>query len=127
MDELVNELGFLGANLTALSANRLKGLLVSDDFDTEKIAAAMDEIVTRLTDELSSIMLLVATSEERKLLTPDEAHFGKKVETAFPLAAEDISEAAHCLAFSRYTATMFHLMRTMELEQNDFRLTRILH
>ena len=58
MDELVNELGFLGANLTALSANRLKGLLVSDDFDTEKIAAAMDEIVTRLTDELSSIMLL---------------------------------------------------------------------
>ena len=41
--------------------------------------------------------------------------FGETVSKRFPKAAEDIAEAAKCLALQRPTASVFHLMRVMEL------------
>lgn len=41
--------------------------------------------------------------------------FGRKVASKFPKAAEDIEEAAKCLALQRPTASVFHLMRAMEV------------
>jgi hypothetical protein len=41
--------------------------------------------------------------------------FGASVSKKFPKAIEDISEAAKCLAFQRCTASVFHLMRVMEI------------
>jgi hypothetical protein len=41
--------------------------------------------------------------------------FGEAVGKKFPNATEDIAEAARCLALQRPTATVFHLMRVMEL------------
>lgn len=40
--------------------------------------------------------------------------FGEAVGKRFPKAAEDIAEAAKCLALQRPTAAVFHLMRVME-------------
>ena len=41
--------------------------------------------------------------------------FGDAVIRAFPSTAADIDEAGKCLALGRVTATLFHLMRTIEI------------
>ena len=41
--------------------------------------------------------------------------FGDQVAQSFPSAAFDISEAGICLALSRATASVFHLMRVLEI------------
>ncbi len=46
--------------------------------------------------------------------------FGAEVEAKFTRLSEDISEAGKCLAFGRYTACIFHLMRVMEATVQDF-------
>jgi hypothetical protein len=43
-----------------------------------------------------------------------EPIFGSDVDNKFPVMSEDISEAAKCIALSRYTAAVFHLSRAME-------------
>jgi len=44
-----------------------------------------------------------------------QAPFGKFVAAAFAECAEDISEAHQCVALERYTASMFHIGRAMEI------------
>jgi hypothetical protein len=41
--------------------------------------------------------------------------FGQAVATALSECSEDIEEAHQCIAFERYTASMFHIGRAMEL------------
>jgi hypothetical protein len=41
--------------------------------------------------------------------------FGDEVDKAFPSTREDIYEAGNCLALERWTASVFHCMRTLEL------------
>jgi hypothetical protein len=41
--------------------------------------------------------------------------FGADVENRFPTVSDDIAEAGKCFAVGRYTATVFHLMRVMEV------------
>jgi hypothetical protein len=53
------------------------------------------------------------TAEEEKYFKEKQL-FGEEVATKFPLANQDVEEAGKCLALSRATATVFHLMRVME-------------
>src|ERR1700687_6353897 len=41
--------------------------------------------------------------------------FGYDVAKAFPRASDDILEATKCYALERYTASVFHLMRAIEI------------
>lgn len=84
-------------------------------------AAALDDlnrhcalVAQALIDELSG----------RKLYTLDARHapwfddpspFGTEVEDAFPSACFDIEEAAKCRALGRWTASVMHVMRVMEI------------
>ena len=58
--------------------------------------------------------LIIVDHEHSEYLSENISHFGDEVANAFPNLIEDIDEAAKCLALSRYTACMFHLMRVME-------------
>ena len=49
-----------------------------------------------------------------------EPLFGKQVEDKFSNMSEDISEAGKCIALSRSTASVFHLMRIMEIAVQEF-------
>ena len=51
---------------------------------------------------------------------PAEPLFGAAVEAKFPEMSEDISEAGKCLALNRATASVFHLMRIMEIAVQRF-------
>lgn len=83
-------------------------------------------MVDRLVDygtQLNQIFSDEMAATQVYALRPDVAHlysqvfggFGEGVTDAFPNAAEDIEEAAKCLAVGRATACVFHLMRAMEL------------
>jgi len=65
-------------------------------------------------DELKARLIFTLPDAAADLVRDNQPPFGENAANAFPLAVEDIEEAAKCLAFSRYTAAVFHLMRAME-------------
>jgi HEPN domain-containing protein len=82
---------------------------------------AANEILTQAIQDLNGTIYGELEDNYFLQLSPSEAEifeaqepFGTEVSTAFPIASEDIEEAAKCLALGRYTASVFHLMRTME-------------
>jgi HEPN domain-containing protein len=83
--------------------------------DAERLCWSLNSLVENFTAQLESRSVLVIDSHNSKFLTADDPPFGIEVDNAFPLAAEEILEAAKCLALQRNTACVFHLMRAMEL------------
>ena len=73
----------------------------------------LGELLRRIEDELSLILVLRVTPE-RSSYYEQKAAFGNQVTTRFPSMAVDIEEAGNCLALGRITACIFHLMRAME-------------
>lgn len=65
-------------------------------------------------ESLEAVALMLDGSQAR-MMEPNGPLFGAEVASAFPKAAEDIEEAGKCMALGRYTATVFHLMRAMEV------------
>ena len=72
---------------------------------------ALEDLVTRLRDELALTRIVVLPSAARP--GGDEPPFGAGVETRFPAAVYDIEEAVHCLALRRATAAVLHAMKVM--------------
>jgi hypothetical protein len=82
--------------------------------ESNQITSAIVDVRTRIIDQVESEFYLSLTEQEKSLYAPTQSLFGTSVETAFPKLSEDIVEAAKCLALGRSTASVFHLMRTME-------------
>ena len=72
------------------------------------------EIISRVRDDCTGRIYYQIAPENAKLLQMDADHFGPEVRRAFADTAEDIAEAASCLALERPTACVFHLMRALE-------------
>lgn len=77
-------------------------------------------IVTMLSvtiENETSLRTFFAVSPERaKYYVAEGQHlFGDKVEKAFRSTVFDSAEAGRCFALGRYTASVFHLMRVLEL------------
>jgi hypothetical protein len=73
------------------------------------------DILSRIRDDCKSRLYYQISPESELLLDQNSEHFGKDVSLAFGAAAEDIAEAAACLALERTTACVFHLMRSLEI------------
>jgi hypothetical protein len=112
--ELQSSLRQLATKLTAKTAHRLVQAS-SAKFTYPEIITLVDNIYSRLNDELEDIIVLVLSPEEQGYYQLNEPLFGKDFETNFPSAAFEVDEAAKCMAFARYTAAIFHLMRCMEI------------
>ena len=80
----------------------------------ELIAQSLEELRDRIKDELDDRTLYCLESKQAELWLAGQDTFGNEVLDAFPEASTDMSEAVACLVWSRYTACVFHLMRTME-------------
>lgn len=72
------------------------------------------DLVTRLTDELSTKVFMVLPSEMVGLLNGSKQPFSRDIQSKFPSVIHDMDEAGRCLALGRHTACVFHLMRIME-------------
>lgn len=83
--------------------------------DSERLSWSLSSVVRAFTSQMQSRVVMVFDGRNSKYVTSDDTTFGQAVDDAFPKAAEEISEAGKCLALHRFTASVFHLMRAMEL------------
>jgi len=70
--------------------------------------------------EMESHLFFFVTPGEADLYKQTEPLFGKEVEDHFPSASFDVSESGKCLALSRSTSCVMHLMRVLERGLNVF-------
>lgn len=75
----------------------------------------LTNVSTTMTDELQSVKFFKVKPLMESFLEEDISAFGERISDVFPNSAEDIVEAGKCLALGRSTASVFHLMRAMEL------------
>ena len=73
------------------------------------------DLLGRFKDEMENRICVVVSHANVKLLNVSTSLFGDEVFNAFPNASDDIAEAGACLAFSRGTACVMHLMRAAEV------------
>ncbi len=109
----------MGAQITGIAIDDLIRFL-SEKNDDDRIyysgvATHLNTILATLKRELSVTCLFVLEREKGKLFESTAPLFGVEVEKAFPAAAFEIEEAGKCLALSRSTASVFHLMRVIEV------------
>lgn len=98
------------------SAVFVAGLLQSVETPTatvKEMKSRIPELQNRIHDELESVLFLYVPKHEANYFQKKQP-FGELVENKFPETAHDIEEAGKCIALSRSTAAVFHLMRVME-------------
>lgn len=109
----------MGFPASAASAKRIKALFESPGITYKTMREHYEEFQGRLRDELNSTFCLAI--EGRHLAyyeTPNR--FGEAVAKRFPATADDIEEAGKCIAVGRPTASVFHLMRALEVGLQGF-------
>lgn len=115
---LRQDLSNMGLDAALVALDRLSHYIeresAAEVLDPETITELCRDVENRTIDQLGSKIFLYLSSSERALWTM-QSPFGADVELAFPNAAEDIQEAGKCLALGRYTASVFHLMRALEI------------
>ncbi len=111
---LCNSLEVLGARVTGISARKLVEQ-VEMNCTFAMLQRIIDEINSRIKDELQLVQMFVLGQDKEKYFSEGAQNFGLPVATKFPAAAYEIDEAGKCFALNRGTATVFHLMRAMEV------------
>ena len=82
----------------------------------EEVVSVYRNLISTLEHELSGILFFSIESGRKKYLEPAEPVFGAEFLSKFPTAgAFELDEAAKCFALQRSTASVFHLMRLMEI------------
>ena len=97
-----------------IQIHRMKDMISTPDVTHMELFASLGELLRRVADEAALSHCLIMSQDEADLYTTPQ-QFGPEVEARFPSATNDISEGARCLACGRGTATVFHLMRVMEV------------
>jgi hypothetical protein len=104
-------------NLKASMATvrRIRQALGERPCTQEILAPHMSELEGRLRDELANTLILSFPQVDGNLLNDPISFFGPIVSERFPSAVRDMEEAARCLGFDRATASVFHLLRVLEV------------
>jgi hypothetical protein len=106
----------LGTAVTLMAVERLIENLGSEEpIAFSQVSKGYREIISRFQDELGLTKVFSLNVKEQGYFAPKSPLFGSEFETNFPTAAFEVDEAAKCLAFGRSTASVFHLMRTLEI------------
>jgi hypothetical protein len=96
------------------TAKKLTLYLQEKDIKDEHLSDLSIELVGRLEDEMSERMFLSLTPEEARYYR-DPSKGWEGILEKFASATFEVNEATKCLALNRYTASVFHLMRCMEI------------
>jgi hypothetical protein len=114
LEGLRYSLAVMNAKFTKMRVDSLLNDLQFKYPTFQDLKDAFKEIDSRLVDELSVVKMFVTEKDDAKFYD-DPILFGEAVDTAFPSASPEIAEAGKCFALSRYSATVFHLMRSLEV------------
>ena len=118
VNELKDQLLELNLDVSAKAARRLHVGLTRTKRDKPEVwgtyvTRLSEELRQRVADELEGRAIYYVS--DRVDLLSDSPLFGNEVDGAFPSAQYDIAEAGRCLALSRSTACVVHLMRALEV------------
>ena len=110
----------IGLNITADTAADLCKRIEHNDNLLMNCQWLLDQTrgIQKLAEKELKEKVFLYCPPERAKFFPSGTHphaFGELVAAAFPGATYDISEAAVCLALARSSASVFHLMRTLEI------------
>lgn len=107
----------LDLQMSALHAKQIKDQIDQygvgiDNKITERMAAMLSVTIE---NELSLRSFLAVSPDKANLYVDVIDPFGPSVAAAFPSVSYDASEANRCYALGRNTASVFHLMRVLEI------------
>jgi hypothetical protein len=85
------------------------------DKDVKMLVPLLDDLSQRMQDECSLHKFIALSIQDAAYIFPTQPLFGNDVELKYPSAAFEIDEAGKCYGLSRPTASVFHLMRVMEI------------
>ncbi|MDE0412234.1 MAG: hypothetical protein OXI37_08490 [Gammaproteobacteria bacterium] len=119
LNNLSEELDRLGLKVSMETATNLKPPDEPPDYTD---LTTYGKLLSHDLKNLRQIIKIELGTQKLYRLEPDETEFYKQAEhmfddnvlTKFPEARFDLGQAAKCMAFERYTACVFHLVRPME-------------
>jgi len=104
----------LGLRLSVIQADRVLSSLENAAYTDNQFIRDTQILEGRIRDELEATLFLhVSGTHAQYYISPLDRW--AEVLHQFPSAVIDIEEASKCFALNRYTATVFHLMRVMEI------------
>jgi hypothetical protein len=112
LTEVLQMCGEIGLQASSAQANRVLRLISEGEPTYGQVYALLPELRSRIEDELEVRSFFHI---DRPDLYSNADPFGGDVDMMFLTAAYDIEEAAKCLALSRNTACVMHLMRVVEV------------
>jgi len=107
-----SECEFLGLPMTVKAAARF--VKYTNAVSRKELGDLLDEINSRFFDESSGLSMFYIEQSALAYYNKTDL-FGEQFKTNFPAANVEVSEAGNCFAFDRYTASVFHLMRALEV------------
>lgn len=108
----------IGARLASVSAHRFMASLEQHPCGVTvgQATIALHDIESRFADYLSEIKLFTLSAQEAPFMgAVDELLQSEGFSILFPSASFEVEEAAKCIALGRYTASVFHAMRMLEI------------
>jgi len=116
-ETIINHLEAIHLTQSSILGKRIHETLLSgDNIQASELEHSLQELQSRITDELSSQFFAYISPDRAKYYDSTSPLFGKQVQKYFTSSNMifDIEEAGKCFAVGRYTACIFHLMRILE-------------
>jgi len=113
--KLPDHLRKLGANISQMAVQEAIDTINSTNATWRDVRFLAEEVRNSIRRELTSVTMFIIEAEGKRYYSPKESLFGVEFEKNYPSASFDLDEAAKCLALKRPMATVFHLMRLMEI------------
>ncbi len=118
-DALERSFGPLGFVASTETMIRWRQAISNPDTTYKQLRLLWGEYKGRLLDEIKATSMFSIDPNQERLFTGVD-HFGPTVASVFTDAQFDIEEAARCLALDRSTASVFHVMRVLEIALQRF-------
>jgi len=105
----------LGLVYTQKHTQRMLGMSRDENITFKEFASLYGELIHRISDEVEEYTFFRLPKEKSQYYSNPIDMFGKEIVEKFPSARLEVEEAGKCYAAGRYTASVFHLMRVLEL------------
>ena len=115
---MIEALKSIGASSALASANRLNAAIndQANQITYNNVADLLRDIESRFADHLDDIKMVVLNQSDTMLMKGADSLIElDNFSSSFPNASFEIEEACKCIALQRYTAAVFHSMRTLEI------------
>lgn len=114
LDVLIQGCAGMGLELSIRLIETIKKSISVPTYRISTFVADLKELQRRIDHEISSPLFLVVPRSKTDYFEQPEL-FGSNVATKFTTAGYDIQEAGNCFATARNTASVMHLMRSLEV------------